>query len=68
MINAICDNLLLTAFALEKREATVAMLDEVSRDMRLEWPGSRNRGQQSRYRDSPASTPARAETGLSWER
>lgn len=41
IINAICDNLLLTAFALEQRECTVAMLDEVCRDMRLEYPGSR---------------------------
>jgi general secretion pathway protein A len=39
VINAVCDNLLLTAFALERREASVEMLDEVCRDMRLEWPG-----------------------------
>jgi general secretion pathway protein A len=39
VINAICDNLLLTAFALESRVATVDMLDEVCEDMRLEWPG-----------------------------
>jgi len=36
IINGICDNLLLTAFALESRQATMSMLDEVSRDMRLE--------------------------------
>lgn len=41
VINAICDNLLLTAFALERHACTVEMLDEVCRDMRLEWPGSR---------------------------
>ena len=41
LINAICDNLLLTAFAMEKKVCTVEMLDEVCRDMRLEWPGSR---------------------------
>jgi len=41
VINAICDNLLLTAFALEQKVCTVEMLDEVCRDMRLEWPGSR---------------------------
>jgi general secretion pathway protein A len=41
VINAICDNLLLTAFALETRIATVAMLDEVADDMRLEYPGQR---------------------------
>src|SRR5579863_1772821 len=41
LINAICDNLLLTCFAMEQRIATVEMLDEVCKDMRLEWPGSR---------------------------
>lgn len=41
VINALCDNLLLTAFALEDRVATVDMLDEVCKDMRLDWPGSR---------------------------
>jgi len=41
VINAICDNLLLTAFAMERRICNVDMLDEVCRDMRLEWPGSR---------------------------
>lgn len=39
VINAVCDNLLLTTFAMEQRVATVDMLDEVCRDMRLEWPG-----------------------------
>ncbi len=41
VINAICDNLLLTAFALECRVCTIDMLDEVCKDMRLDWPGSR---------------------------
>ena len=41
VINAICDNLLLTAFAMESRVATLAMLDEVVADMRLEYPGQR---------------------------
>jgi general secretion pathway protein A len=41
LINAICDNLLLTAFAQESKVSTVEMLDEVCKDMRLEWPGSR---------------------------
>ena len=41
VINAICDNLLLTAFAVEQKTCDVEMLDEVCRDMRLEWPGSR---------------------------
>jgi general secretion pathway protein A len=39
LINALCDNLLLTAFAVETKEATLAMLDEICDDMRLEWPG-----------------------------
>jgi general secretion pathway protein A len=39
VINAICDNLLLTSFALESRITTVDMLDEVTADMRLEYPG-----------------------------
>lgn len=66
MINAICDNLLLTAFALEKREATLEMLDEVSRDMRLEWPGNRNRGQ-SRFNSAPPAAPV-PDPGYGWER
>jgi general secretion pathway protein A len=41
VINALCDNLLLTAFALENKTCNSEMLDEVCRDMRLEWPGSR---------------------------
>jgi len=44
LINALCDNLLLTAFALESRVATVEMLDEICHDMRLEWPGKRRAG------------------------
>jgi general secretion pathway protein A len=43
LINALCDNLLLIAFALEVRTATMEMLDEVTTDMRLEWPGRRLR-------------------------
>jgi general secretion pathway protein A len=43
LINAVCDNLLLTAFANESRVCTIDMLDEVCKDMRLEWPGSRRR-------------------------
>jgi general secretion pathway protein A len=41
VINGVCDNLLLSAFASESKACTVDMLDEVCRDMRLEWPGSR---------------------------
>ncbi len=41
LINAMCDNLLLSAFAGEQRTCTTEMLDEICTDMRLEWPGSR---------------------------
>lgn len=37
LINAICDNLLLTAFAMESKLATLEMLNEVTADMRLEY-------------------------------
>jgi general secretion pathway protein A len=39
LINAICDNLLLTSFAMESKVAALEMLDEVTADMRLEYPG-----------------------------
>jgi general secretion pathway protein A len=39
LINAIFDNLLLTAFAMESKVATIEMLDEVTNDLRLEYPG-----------------------------
>jgi general secretion pathway protein A len=41
VINALCDNLLLTAFAVESKETTLEMLEEICQDMRLEWPGHR---------------------------
>lgn len=56
VINAVCDNLLLTAFACETKVCTREMLDEVCRDMRLEWPGSgrhRSRMQQEALVRSP---------------
>jgi general secretion pathway protein A len=50
LINLIADNLLVTAFAMEQRVATLEMLDEVTDDLRLDWPGSnRNRRGRSRY-------------------
>lgn len=59
LINAICDNLLLTAFALESRVATLEMLDEVSEDMRLEWPGRRlAAGRSYPRRETPPGEPA----------
>jgi general secretion pathway protein A len=57
VINAVCDNLLLTCFALETKTATVAMLDEVCVDMRLEWAGRRIRGERSRYTGQAVETP-----------
>ena len=58
LINAICDNLLLTAFALESRVATLEMLDEVTEDMRLEWPGHRlTAGRPGSYRTPHSSEP-----------
>ena len=51
LINLVCDNLLLTAFAMESRQATVEMLDEVSRDLHLEWPG----GPRVHFADSTAA-------------
>jgi general secretion pathway protein A len=41
VINAVCDNLLLTAFASETKVASMEFLDEVTTDLRLEWPGRR---------------------------
>ena len=52
LINGICDNLLLTAFAMESKVCTLKMLDEVSEDMRLEWPGRRLRPIRSIYEDT----------------
>lgn len=50
IINLICDNLLVTAFAMELKTTNMDMLNEVCQDLRLEWPGSnRNRGKSSRY-------------------
>jgi general secretion pathway protein A len=41
LINSLCDNLMLTAFAMESKVASLEMLDEVSKDLRLDWPGNR---------------------------
>jgi general secretion pathway protein A len=38
LINAVCDNLLLTAFAMETKHTDMQMLDEVTADMRLDYP------------------------------
>ncbi len=39
LINSVCENMLLTAFAMEQKVATEEMLDEVSADLRLDWAG-----------------------------
>jgi general secretion pathway protein A len=53
LINAICDNLLLIAFATESKVTNLEMLEEVSQDMRLDWPGRRpQRTPRSRYADA----------------
>jgi general secretion pathway protein A len=41
LINSVCDNLLLTAFAMESHEVTLEMLEEVSTDLQLDWPRQR---------------------------
>ncbi len=41
LINGVCDNLLLTAFAMATRVCTMQMLNEVSADMRLDYPEER---------------------------
>jgi len=40
LINSVCDNLMLTSFAMESRQANLDMIEEVSRDLHLEWPGN----------------------------
>src|SRR5579884_179641 len=58
VINLICDNLLVTAFAMEQRVATEEMLDEVCHDLRLDWPGSaRDRRGRSRYEATDEQYP-----------
>jgi general secretion pathway protein A len=52
VINAMCDNLLLTAFALESKVVTAAMVEEVATDMRLQWPGQGPLRTDGKYADS----------------
>lgn len=67
VINAICDNLLLTTFAMEQHFSTIEMLDEVCRDMRLEWASSRpGRGERGRY--APEAYDQPSYTRGEWER
>jgi general secretion pathway protein A len=58
VINLICDNLLVTTFAMEQRVATIEMLDEVCQDLRLEWPGgNRDRRGRGRYEEHYPEAP-----------
>jgi len=57
LINAVCDNLLLTAFAMETRVATLEMLDEVTGDMRLEYPGRNPFRTESNYPEQVMRLP-----------
>jgi general secretion pathway protein A len=59
VINAVCDNLLLTSFAMESKVSSLEMLDEVCHDMRLDWPGSRRsrRNRLAGYEDVSSYTP-----------
>jgi general secretion pathway protein A len=64
IINAICDNLLLTCFAMETRTATLEMLDEVTADMRLEYskdlpPAVLSASQNARLSTEPSRTTVR---------
>ncbi len=61
LINAICDNLLLTAFAMETQTTTLTMLDEVTADMRLDYPERPFREAASYAEPSTAPVPFRVE-------
>jgi general secretion pathway protein A len=65
LINLICDNLLVTAFAMEQRVTTIPMLNEVCTDLRLEWPGStrNNRGKARYDLDEPVQQPTQLSHG-----
>ena len=60
IINAVCDNLLLSAFAAETKTCTVTMLDDVCHDLRLEWPGSRRRSRLREEAEALQRTPFQA--------
>ena len=57
VINAVCDNVMLTAFASETKVATMEYLEEVTGDLRLEWPGRRNYRQQTDFSDAGHPEP-----------
>jgi general secretion pathway protein A len=65
LLNAICDNLLLTAFALESKTTSLIMLDEVTSDMRLDWPGKRRGAEVGGNLGPAALTPNGNNGGMS---
>jgi general secretion pathway protein A len=62
LINGICDNCLLTAFACERRQVNLEILEEVTTDMRIEYPGRRLRTSRREY-DSAVEHPAYTDRG-----
>lgn len=59
LMNAICDNVLLTSFAMEVKIVTFEMLDEVTSDMRLEYPARRaTRTPKAQVPDTPRLLPS----------
>ena len=63
VINTICDNLLLAAFARASKLITLDMLDTVTRDLRLEWDMC-DRRQQTSEAQVEQKTPLRLDTAL----
>ncbi len=62
LINGICDNCLLTAFASEQHQVSMETLEEVSNDMRLEWAGRRSRPARRDY-EAPLEQTAYTDRG-----
>lgn len=67
VINLLCDNLLITAFALEQRTLTIQMLDEVTHDLRLEWKDSLDDRPLYQYSDDDYRQPP-VPAGGDWPR
>ncbi len=61
VVNALCDNLLLTSFALEAKVVTGEILEEVCEDMRLDW--QRSEPKRMDPRASQLREPAPMQTG-----
>ena len=65
VVNLLCDNLLVTTFAMEQRVANLEMLEEVCRDLRLEWPGSnRDRRGMARFEMTDEQYPRAPVSGV----